>query len=879
MKIQFESNQQYQIDAVNAVVNVFKGQPAEESFFHSEMSQPDGRLPLNGQMVVANRLVLSDETLLNNVQQVQKENSLGLSERLGKRNFTVEMETGTGKTYVYLRTIHELNQRYGFSKFIIVVPSIAIKEGIIKNLEITREHFDTLFEHPEMDFYVWNPKKKGQARNFATANSLQILVMNVQAFAGKGRIIHQESDWGVPIDFLKATNPILIIDEPQNMESDIRRNAIEELNPLCTLRYSATHKEPYNLVYKLDPVKAYDLGLVKKIEVDSIIEEDNQNGAFVQLIDVVMKGRIPKAKIRIKSQETVGIKDKDVSVKVEDNLFHITNEHSMYRDGFIVEEIDAQEKKIKFTNGVVLYSGETNGRDRDEIMKFQILRTVQNHFNKELMLENSGVKVLTLFFIDKVENYRSYENGSAVKGKIAKWFEEAYNEVTKNPQYKSLCPFDAHEVHNGYFSQDKKGLLKNTSGRTEADNDTYALIMKDKERLLSLSEPLRFIFSHSALTEGWDNPNVFQICTLNEVSSEMKKRQQIGRGLRLPVNDEGKRVTDSDVNILTVIANESYEGFARSLQKEIEEETGVTFSGRIKPARERRTLRVGKKALLNPDFQELWKRINKKTIYRVQFSTEELIEKAAEKLKEDIEVKSPKFLSIRASIDLKSEGVKSNVKAVHSRIASASKAAVPDVLTYIQKKTKLSKQTVFEMIEKSDTAKEILKNPQQYMDQAEKLIKNVLGQLMIEGIKYEKIAGQSWEMRLFEEQEIQTYLSNLYHVRNEEKTIYDHVVIDSAVESSFAKELDSREDVKFYLKLPNWFKIPTPIGSYNPDWAIVFHKDKRIYFVAETKGDGELRPSEEFKIACGKKHFEELKGVHYQKVLVKGDQSNVDRYL
>jgi type III restriction enzyme len=883
MKLQFDSNQQYQLDAISAMVDIFKGQPFAEGDFEVEtrMSERDNRI--FGDLVVGNKLALSQEEIIKNLHEIQERNGLlpplrpsDTSPRAGEEdfagmNFSAEMETGTGKTYIYLRTIHELHQKYDFKKFIIVVPSIAIKEGVLKNLKITKDHFNLLYEKPEMDFYVYDPKKRGLLKNFATTNTLQILVINIDSFAkfnarknGKN-IIYQDSDWGVPIEYICAVQPIVIMDEPQNMDTDIRKKAIENLNPLCTLRYSATHKNPYNLVYRLDPVRAYDLGLVKKIEVDSIILESSFNNAYVELKAVQARKMTVSAKVKIDVLTASGVSKKEVKVRVGDDLYQLSGKKDVYKDGFTINEMDVANQTITFSNGATMKVGETCGGLTDEVMKFQIRKTVGNHLEKEKILKEKGIKVLSLFFIDRVANYREYEGGTAKKGKIAVWFEDAYNELANSPNFEDVLPYKAEVVHNGYFSQDKKGILKDTRGDTKEDNDTYALIMKEKEKLLSPDVPLRFIFSHSALREGWDNPNVFQICTLNETQSEMKKRQEIGRGLRLPVNSKGERVFNDNLNILTVVANESYEDFARALQTEIEDECGVKFEDRIKEKRKRKRARLKKGYQLDERFLALWEKIKQKTKYQVEYSTEELIEETG-KLLADANISTPRLMSVKTKLGFNKKGVKGDLKRVVEGRVDGYASFMPDVAGYIQNKTKLTKDTIGRIIQQSGRFRDIFRNPQQFMDLAVAEIENVMQRLMIEGIKYQKIAGEFWEMRRFESEELEGYLDNMVKASVQDKTLYDYIPVDSQVERDFAHDLETREDVKFYVKLSYWFKIETPIGTYNPDWAIVFENDKRVCFVAETKKEGEIRESEQRKIHCGTKHFEQLDGVEFRRV-------------
>jgi type III restriction enzyme len=614
MKIQFDAQQQYQIDAVTAVVDIFDGQPLEQPDF-AVIETAQGTGLFHGQtqteIGIGNRLSIADHELGKNVRAIQARNEIQINDPkvaleswtiLGTAgdplrccpHFSVEMETGTGKTYVYLRTIFELSRRYGFKKFIIVVPSVAIREGVLKNIDITREHFRALYNNIEFESFVYDAKRANRLRQFASSNTIQILVINIDAFRKnftgteeehKSNVIYQDRDQtnGVrPIEFIQSTTPIVIIDEPQSVDSTEKsQEAIKALNPLCTLRYSATHRNPYNLVYRLDPIRAFELRLVKQIVVDSAITSGAMNDAFVRLEKIDIRNGI-KAKLRIQVQTPNGAKEKSVMVKNEYDLYELSENRAQYRDGFVVTEIDGTpgEEFVKFNSGLTLRLGGEYGGMREDVWKAQIRKTVEKHLVKELQVRKLGLKVLSLFFIDRVANYRSYDDvGQPVAGKFAQEFEEALRALAKELRFSSLecLKLPINSLHNGYFAKDKKGILKDTKGDTQADDDVYNLIMKEKERLLSTDEPLRFIFSHSALREGWDNPNVFQICTLNESHSAMKKRQEIGRGLRLPVNQDGVRVFDESVNKLFVVANESYDDFARKLQTEYEEDCGVTF--------------------------------------------------------------------------------------------------------------------------------------------------------------------------------------------------------------------------------------------------------------------------------------------------------------
>lgn len=876
MKLTFESNLSYQQEAIKSITYLFEGQPLEDSVLDFDLKEEGSLNLING---VSNNLILSEEQILANLQAIQTNNEIKVSNELSGMHFSVEMETGTGKTYVYLRTIYELNKLYGFKKFVIVVPSVAIREGVLKNLEITHTHFQTLYDNVSVNFQVYDSTKVSALRGFATNNTIEVLVINIDSFAKDENVINKPNDklnGQKPVEFIQATHPIVIVDEPQNMETDKRAAAIAKLKALCTLRYSATHRNQYNLTYSLNPVRAYDLGLVKQIEVDSIIEENAYNDAFISVESVTATKTKVTAKISINSNESVGVKKKTTTVKVGDDLYTLSNEREIYADGYIIEEIDAANQCISLSNGNLLYKGDSQGDLSDEVMKFQIRKTVEEHLKKEKRLNKLGIKVLSLFFIDKVANYRRYDDaGNPVKGKFAEWFEEIYQEYISKPAFRELDKFPVTETHNGYFSQDKKGGFKDTSGETKADDDTYSLIMKDKEKLLGLDNSLRFIFSHSALREGWDNPNVFQICTLNETKSDIKKRQEIGRGLRLAVDQTGKRTYDQNINRLTVIANESYEDFAKTLQKEIEEDCGVSFTGRIKNKQARTPIRYQKGFEADPKFLEIWEKLKKKTTYRVDYKTDELITMAAKALKDLPDIKAPSIRSTKMGITMTEEGVDTHYVGEKVESYGGYSWKIPDVLGYIQNRTELTRSTIENILSKSGRIEDIIVNPQLFLDLATVAIKKTLNSLMIDGIKYQKIGGSEYGMALFEAQELEVYLNDFsFKVSNLSKTIYEEFVpLDSGVESRFAKDCETSDQIKFYFKLPSWFKIPTPIGNYNPDWALVFEDDKKIYFVAETKDTGtpqvdlsKLSGDEQMKIKCGKAHFNEFEDLEYKVV-------------
>lgn len=884
MKLHFDSKQQYQLDAISSVTRLFEGQPLSKGEF--ELSG-NGTLGFN-EVGFANSISITETDLLKNLQSVQLENELPQSEQLEKfpyietngeekvietafPNFTVEMETGTGKTYVYLRSIYELNKLYGFTKFVIVVPSIAIREGVLKGLQITEEHLQNLYNRVPVNYFVYDSRRLPQLKNFATSNAIQIMIINIDSFAKDTNIINQDRDSTQgkrPIEYIQATKPIVILDEPQNMETDIRKKGIANLNPLFVLRYSATHKNIYNLIYKLDPVKAYDLGLVKQIEVDSVYSENDFNDAFIQLENITSTKTKITAKVKIDVNDNNGVKRKSVKVDAKNyDLYKLSGNREQYKDLFVTST-NFEEKSIELSNGKTICIGETTGDFRDEIMKVQVQKAVEEHFIKEKQLKEKGIKVLSLFFIDRVANYRSYdESGNSVKGKFAEWFEAAFESC--KTKYPDVIGYDKEKVHNGYFAQDSKGQFKDSkTGESKDDDDTYQLIMRDKERLLSTEEPLSFIFSHSALREGWDNTNVFQICTLNETTSLMKKRQEIGRGLRLCVNGEGYRVFDKNINRLTVIANESYEDFASRLQKEIEEDCGVEFTGRIRDKRKRVSIKLKKGFEADPRFIELWDKIKFRTKYRVNYSTADLIKAAAKAIKEMPEVTQPLIRTMKTGVNLVREGVTGYQINFGVHKIEEYRTEIPDIAGYIQSRTDLTRSTIIRILRESGRLNDVLKNPQLFLDMTVKQIKDVLNELMVEGIKYEKIGDTDYySMELFAEKELDGYKDYLHKVQNEDKTVYNYIPFDSKVELDFALDCESNERVQFYIKLPNWFVINTPIGTYNPDWALIFKNDKKIYFVAETKFslDPTKRYSaENYKIKCGEKHFKEFDGVVYQ---------------
>lgn len=622
-------------------------------------------------------------------------------------------------------------------------------------------------------------------------------------------------------------------------------------------------------MYSLNPVKAYDLGLVKQIEVDSLLNENALNESFIEVEAITATSTRVTVKIKIDCNTKSGVQKKSFTARAGADLYDLSNKREMYKDGFIIDEVDAANTTITLTNGISLSVGESQGGMNDEVMKFMIQKTVEEHIRKEKIFKGKGIKVLSLFFIDKVKNYRDYD-AIDNKGKFANWFEEIYTAEAK----KKGLEFDAvADVHNGYFSQDNKGRAKDTGGETQADDDTYKLIMQDKERLLDLETPLRFIFSHSALREGWDNPNVFQICTLNETKSEIKKRQEIGRGLRLAVNQEGQRIFDVNINRLTVVANESYEDFARALQNEIQQDCGVDFTGRTKNKNTKKKVNYRKGFDIDPKFLQIWDKIKFHTKYNVNYYTDELITEAAKAIKDELQMPITRASSVRSAtykMNITDEGITGNILREREAVFYK-KINIPDALGYIQNKTELTRDTILQILKKSGRVNELLINPQMFLDNAVKVIKQKLQYLMIEGITYKKLERKTYELTLFSNTDLEIYFDEkkTFVVTDSTKTIYENFIpLDSeTVEMPFARDCESSEDVEFYFKLPNWFKIKTPIGNYNPDWAVVLKGEKKIYFIAETKDtDSELRGSELMKIKCGKAHFSSFENVRYEKV-------------
>ncbi len=881
MQLKFDANQEFQIQAIEAITGVFDGQPR---------IQTDLRFTF-GFAAIANRLDLSAKELLSNLKKVQKENGVEPDKELmtidrpvetieGKKlvrffNFSVEMETGTGKTYVYLRTAFELFRRYGLRKFIVVVPSVAVREGVLKTLEITQKHLRDLYDNTPCRYYAYDSANLSQVRQFALSESIEIMVMTIDSFNKSSNVINQTTDrlqGETPIHLVQAARPILILDEPQNMESELRVAALAALNPLFALRYSATHRNPYNLVHRLTPYEAYRQGLVKRVEVAGVEKEDDENQIYLRLDAVHTDRKTVTAKIAVHSLMKTGIvKEQVVTVKPGESLEKKANRPE-YAD-FVVEEINISDQSVLFTNNTEIRVGESRGANKEAIFDAQIRYTIQEHFRKQKKLRGQGIKVLSLFFIDRVDNYVNED------GLIRVSFNKAFNELKANSEFKDI---NSEKVQAAYFASRKTKTGEviyedSKTGESEKDKDAYDLIMKDKERLMSFEEPTCFIFSHSALREGWDSPNVFQICTLNQTTSEFKKRQEIGRGVRLAINQQGDRVRDEHINVLTVIANESYEGYVAKYQTELQNEYG---EGNLAPkpadARKKKVAQLRKGFELKSEFKELWKRIKHKTRYAVTIDSEKLVADVVKELNEET-IRPPQIVVRRARLETKGESfsaIQTAERIWDEGYQVNSQPNITEVISALLERTtppvRLTQNTLLNIYKKSsvEIQQAALKNPFEFASVASRIIKNKLADQLVEGIQYEKI-NEYYEMTQF--MDIPGWQDNLVPSPH---SIYDHVIFDSEIEKKFVEDLEKREDVKLYVKLPGWFTVSTPIGEYNPDWAIVLEKkneDEKVedvlYLIRETKDTlnlDELRPDEKRKIIAGKRHFKEALKVDYK---------------
>lgn len=995
MKLKFK-HQKFQADAAKAIVDVFKGQPRLTPNYLMDYGDGNQQFEIgvdnftgwSNQKIVAD---LSDGIILENINKIQRENGIEPSKTLdGKYNLTVEMETGVGKTYTYIKTMYELYKHYGWSKYIIVVPSIAIREGVYKSLKITQDHFAEEYGK-KIRFFIYDSSRLNEIDRFASDSNINVMIINSQAFNATGkdaRRIYMKLDEfrsRRPIDILAATNPILIIDEPQSVEGKKTKEGLKEFNPLMTLRYSATHKEKYNMIYRLDAMDAYNKKLVKKIQVKGISQNSNTaSDSFLYLEGINLSKASPKASVQFDYKAASGVRKKTRYLEEGDNLYSLSNEMEEYKEGYVVKSIDGRDDSVEFLNGIKLYAGDVVGDiNKDALRRIQIRETILSHLEKERQLFYKGIKVLSLFFIDEVAKYKEYDDsGTPYNGVYAEIFEEEYNDIFEKLQMKFkeddyvkyLNQIDAKNTHAGYFSIDKKGKIKDSKlkgrkGEKYCDDvDAYDLIMKNKELLLDRDpkkSPVRFIFSHSALKEGWDNPNVFQICTLKQSGSEVRKRQEVGRGLRLCVNQNGERQDVSvlgsevhDINKLTIIASESYDSFAKGLQAEISEtihdrprkvnedlfinriikdksgneqvidrdlagkinfamirngyidnegtltekyyedkkNNSIELAEEVEDSREsvieiidsiydensmkpedarsnNIELNVDQEKLNSKEFKALWEKINRKSYYKVSFDSEELIEKSVLALDNRLNVPKIFFRVESGSMDeIKSKSDLRDGSAMlmeDSKIYGVERPIVRSSIKYdlvgkIVEETGLTRKTAVRILKeiKPSTFHQFKDNPEEFIIRASKIINEEKATAIIQHITYD-VLDEKYDMSLFTEPTIKGKLGTNAIKTN--KHLYDYMVYDSDNERKFASELDISEDVAVYVKLPSGFNISTPVGKYNPDWAIAFYEGrmKHIYFVAETKGSMssmELREIEQSKIHCAKEHFDKISG-------------------
>ncbi len=883
MKLHFEADLDYQHDAIEAVCDLFRGQESCRSEFTVSFAAPNGQLPLGvvqSDLGVGNSLTLPDDSILANLRAVQLRNGLAQSESLDSGDFTVEMETGTGKTYVYLRTVFELNKRYGFTKFVIVVPSIAIKEGVKKTLEMTDEHFKSIYAGTPSEYFLYDSAKLGQVRNFATSANVQIMVVTVGAINKKDvNNLYKESEKTGderPVDLIKATHPIVIVDEPQSVDGGISgagKAALAAMHPMCTLRYSATHVDQHHMVYRLDAVDAYERKLVKQIEIASARVEDAHNKPFVQLVSVRNRRNVISARVLVDVQRNSAVERVEITVNDGEDLEETTG-RALYRDCRIGElrvGRGAEQLELIVPGGEHYLTPGAAWGDVEPlaVQRQMIRRTIREHLDKQARLRPHGIKVLSLFFIDTVDRYRSYDDdGNAVPGPYAQIFEEEYRRLVGNPAYQQPSagtPRSATEVHDGYFSIDKKNRATDTDEGTQSGRDNaeraYNLIMRDKEKLLSFETPLAFIFSHSALKEGWDNPNVFQICSVRDIHSERERRQTIGRGLRLCVDQSGNRVRGFDVNTLTVVATESYEQFAIELQSEIEVTTGVRFSRiRILDADERISVKPRSAVIRSNAFKALWDRVKYKSAYRVDFNNEELIAACIHSVRDMEQITQARLQWRKADIAIGRTGVKAVERHASAPVVLSEPAAeLPDILTELQNRTMLTRRTLQRVLSECGRLDDFKRNPQKFIELAVAAINRCKARAFAGGIRYQLRGDEHYYAIERLDEEIVGYVRSMVADASN-KSPYEYVVLDSGVESTFAKQLETNSAVETFVKFPDWFTIPTPLGPYNPDWGLLIRNDNGevSYRVVETKGstaEEDLREREKEKIDCARAHF------------------------
>ncbi len=1006
MKLQFK-HQKFQADAAKAVVDVFAGQPYLTptylmdkgyqgklvdggTFSQSTLSENEDFTGWRNERIVPE---LNDGLILEHLQKIQRANQIKPSTKLeGRYNLTIEMETGVGKTYTYIKTMYELNKHYGWSKFIIVVPSIAIREGVYKSLEVTQEHFAEEYGK-KIRFFIYNSTQLTEIDRFASDSSINVMIINSQAFNARGkdaRRIYMKLDEfrsRRPIDIIAKTNPILIIDEPQSVEGKQTKERLKEFNPLMTLRYSATHKDDsiYNMVYRLDAMEAYNKKLVKKISVKGITESGSTaTESYVYLESVNLSKADPTATIQFDFKGAHSIRKKTMTVGIGFNLYDNSGQMEEYKDGFVVKSIDGRDNSVEFLNGIKIYAGDVIGKvSEEQLRRIQIRETILSHIERERQLFYKGIKVLSLFFIDEVAHYKQYDAaGQPFNGIFADMFEEEYNDIVGQLQIslgeddyiKYLNAIPASSTHAGYFSVDKKGKMTNSklSNKKECtsdDIDAYDLIMKNKELLLDRDpkkSPVRFIFSHSALREGWDNPNVFQICTLKQSGSDVRKRQEVGRGLRLCVNQDGERMDSNilgnavhNINVLTVIASESYKSFAKGLQSELADAvasrpqavTADLFKGKVivdargneqvvdtdtanaihfdlimngyidkkgvltdkyyadkanneikiaeevadcvdsvikildsvydsrsmQPEDARKNnieLQIDDKKLAMPQFKALWERISPKSVYAVDFDTDELVQKSIASLNLNLHVAKIYFKVETGSMEeIKSkDALQSGSSFIKEQSAtydtskriSANRGVKYDLVGKLVEETGLTRKAVVDIlvgIEK-DVFNQFKNNPEEFIIKAASLVNDEKATAIIQHITY-NVLDERYSTDIFTEPTIKGKLG--INAMKATRHLYDHIVYDSTNERDFATDLDTNTDVAVYVKLPDSFYISTPVGHYNPDWAIAFYDGtvKHIYFVAETKGSMrsmQLREIEQSKIYCAREHFKAISG-------------------
>ena len=994
MKLQFK-HQKFQADAAKAVVDVFAGQPYLTPSYMMDrgsgyIQQTEDFTGWSNQKIVPE---LNDRLILEHINTIQRANQIMPSNKLeGRYNLTIEMETGVGKTYTYIKTMYELNKHYGWSKFIIVVPSIAIREGVYKSFQVTQEHFAEEYGK-KIRFFIYNSTQLTEIDRFASDNSINVMIINSQAFNARGkdaRRIYMKLDEfrsRRPIDIIAKTNPIMIIDEPQSVEGKKTKENLKQFNPLMTLRYSATHKSDsiYNMIYRLDAMEAYNKRLVKKIAVKGITESGSTaTESYIYLESINLSKAAPTATIQFDMKGASGIRKITRTVSKGYNLYDNSGQMEEYKQGFVVSRIDGRDDSVEFINGIKLYAGDVIGKvSEDQHRRIQIRETILSHIQRERELFYKGIKVLSLFFIDEVAKYKQYDAaGQPMNGIYADMFEEEYKDVISNLQIgmgeddymKYLSAISADRTHAGYFSIDKKGKMidskanekrENSKEKMSNDVDAYDLIMKNKELLLDRNpkkSPVRFIFSHSALREGWDNPNVFQICTLKQSSSDIRKRQEVGRGLRLCVNQDGERMDTNvlgndvhNVNVLTVIASESYDSFAKGLQNEIAEavadrpkavtaelfigkvikddkgneqvidgDTGRAIhfdlivngyidkkgvltdkyyedkaNGELKVAEEvadsaasvieiidsiydsramqpenarsnNVELEVDESKLAMPEFKALWAKINSKSVYVVDFDTDELVRKSIDSLDRKLrvskiyfkvetgvmeQIESKRDLEIGSSFAKEQSATYESSKAVSSNVKY-------DLIGKLVDETGLTRKAVIQILQgiQPTTFNQFKNNPEEFIIKAAALINDEKATAIIEHITYD-VMDEKYGTDVFTDPTIKGRLG--VNAMKAKKHLYDHIVYDSSNEQAFATELDTNTNVAVYVKLPDGFYISTPVGHYNPDWAIAFYEGtvKHIYFVAETKGSMnsmQLRLIEESKIYCAREHFKAI---------------------